>query len=804
MADSVVAIAFVVDSSLALALEWPTLRQFYLTPMLKRLQDTNLNAVFRAAFVIYGTQNTPIVCKNFFFDIQVVLNEAVKCGMGQSSCGGEMGMAALEGFVAAIELFDQFTEDRAKNSPLTSHIFHFSAAIPDDVEHPQCNNSPALDYVTWESLPTELKKRSIHLSSISIKTKLPKFAQLHASASSSIIPPWFITRSQDTVLLAGYTVPQKGVKRAAEPLTPQSPKRPRISAPPIPSPPKPTHSSPPQPSPAPVPVRETAAVAPPPPPPPPPPQNLIPNPTPNPNPVAMAPTPANVNFAQLRELHRVLGTGIAAADAQMKEMRARGEHQQAQLLAQQIMPKRAQFDKLRSMMQSLLLHQQRTAFMQQTAAAQAALQHQQPQLQHQHQSPSQPSLPPPPSSIAESSPSKQEESSDKMAVEPALPVPPPNSHMRSLSGGPNRTLMSNPAAMAQMQKMIEQQERSRQQNTANSGSTAGPRPIWQGPVVWTGTNNLGQPRNIVCHLQASYRHNQSADAKPEMWPKQMMFALPEKPFMPLPELLSRHKPALCVLGPNPSSNMPNNDVAFRTLLTLVGSKNTHFTISWILPGASQPTVNALVYPSPEMNLIGTFFPTTGVPEYPSAEPSIAGPSHHIAAGPPPPVPNPAQPQAPQLQMSQINLTNFRNQIHAFLLQQGMPVPVQFLTQFITPQNMAHLIKLTKEQRSAALLKLARTWQQQQQHRLAAAAAAGRMPGGIPQMGGGGGGPMMPQEGLGFNQFGGNGMSGGFMGSGYPDTITTAPPPQGGGNGAVSFQMMQNFMQRGGDSGGGGM
>ena len=62
------------------------------------------------AFVTYATADvtpTPLLCKRFFADFQLVTKEMrespAKLGVGQTNSGGGLGMAALEGFVAAIE-----------------------------------------------------------------------------------------------------------------------------------------------------------------------------------------------------------------------------------------------------------------------------------------------------------------------------------------------------------------------------------------------------------------------------------------------------------------------------------------------------------------------------------------------------------------------------------------------------------------------------------------------------------------------------------------------------------------------------
>lgn len=62
----------------------------------------------RVAFITYGTQGTPLVCKNFFTELPPVMaalrEDTTKLGIGQTTYGGSMGMAALEGFVAALEV----------------------------------------------------------------------------------------------------------------------------------------------------------------------------------------------------------------------------------------------------------------------------------------------------------------------------------------------------------------------------------------------------------------------------------------------------------------------------------------------------------------------------------------------------------------------------------------------------------------------------------------------------------------------------------------------------------------------------
>ena len=42
----------------------------------------------------------------------------------------------------------------------TCHLWHFAAGQPDDAKHPFWNCSPALDGLTWATVPSELKRVS--------------------------------------------------------------------------------------------------------------------------------------------------------------------------------------------------------------------------------------------------------------------------------------------------------------------------------------------------------------------------------------------------------------------------------------------------------------------------------------------------------------------------------------------------------------------------------------------------------------------------------------------------------------------
>jgi mediator of RNA polymerase II transcription subunit 25 len=194
----ILAVALVVESSIAVAAEWPLIILNYVTNIVKRLGDANpgyrvrnlnrllvviLNITFqlRIGFVTYATASTfpsPVLCKRFFTEYPAVMREMredpAKLGIGQTNSGGTRGMAALEGLVAAIEvrsdgyflvcrpkafsqLFDILHISAQPARQHVNHIFHVAASTPDTSIHPQWNDSPSLDSVTWEDLPAELK-----------------------------------------------------------------------------------------------------------------------------------------------------------------------------------------------------------------------------------------------------------------------------------------------------------------------------------------------------------------------------------------------------------------------------------------------------------------------------------------------------------------------------------------------------------------------------------------------------------------------------------------------------------------------
>ena len=134
------AVACVLESSLALAADWPQLLAEYLAPLLHRLTesphppansqpsvsgfDPRLFHVFISlqlslSVVNYATADTrptPILRKVYFSPPQRVLQTLrempQELGIGQTGSGGGQGMAALEGLVAALEVSLRFVSAR--------------------------------------------------------------------------------------------------------------------------------------------------------------------------------------------------------------------------------------------------------------------------------------------------------------------------------------------------------------------------------------------------------------------------------------------------------------------------------------------------------------------------------------------------------------------------------------------------------------------------------------------------------------------------------------------------------------------
>ncbi|KAJ7644419.1 hypothetical protein FB45DRAFT_897863 [Roridomyces roridus] len=800
-----VAVAFVVDASSALAAEWGAVLN-YVMQMLRRLSDAQApGSKMRVAFVTYGTQGSPLVCRNFFMELGSFVNafrDESSLGIGQTIYGGgDMGMAALEGFVAALELFDTLGLSASPVPP--QHIIHVAASLPDDSERPQCNLCPSLDFVTWDSLPAEIKRRNIHLSSISLRPNLDKFSTLHSLSTTSPMPPWFSVKPQHTVLLSGY--PTKGLKRPGEPLAAEKtpdPKRAKISPPntntspnlaqssPVPAiattPPKITPPS------APPSVNSTATAVPP------------PSAPPSALPMHRF-TQQQVN--QLQIAYRAAETPVRALEAAISEARARGDTAAVESFTAQWTEKNVIYTKLKQSIAAMLNQQRMIYRAQQMAAAQQgqsmAGQTQQgvqaaPGSQQASDGPHQQIIPPQPVPTPQSTNDHHLNTPDTndnaMPPQPSSNLSESPGHMRSLSGGMPRNpnlmpanMPTNPAGGApspliqqQMQKMLEQKERARQTGAAMRNAP----PVWQGPITWSGTNPAGEPRQISTFVVASSVNPDACHAT--TWPTSLTLTIAEKPAVTMQSLqvwMRRVEPAICTFAANPTApNSVNNEMGYKALVALLVSKNLYFVSSWQLPNGKVSN-NVLFFPVQGAGLVGAFFPLNGIPDLPQGDPAPS-----IIQNPAPLPPN----QPPPPQTGSVSAPQALVLINNYLMTHGVN---------ITPQFAAQLAKMNQTERNTLMQKLIHAGQEQRRQRLAA--AQGQVPpqqmGMMPQMG------QQPQQQPmkgGFNpaQFAGNAAAGG-MGANpgmYTDMMGGGGPgrgPTGGSGGAVSYEMMQSFMAR---------
>ncbi|KIK63006.1 hypothetical protein GYMLUDRAFT_41307 [Collybiopsis luxurians FD-317 M1] len=256
-------LVIVVDSSVALATILPSVMQNYFTQVGRKVFEASPGANYRIGWVTYGQADCPILAKRFFAEYPLVMTalkdsaDFSNLGIGTTTAGGTKGMAALEGLVAAVELFDTLAEIKPPKWP--SHILHITASFPDNSKHPRENIFPSLDYTTWETLPNELAKRNIFLSSVVLNPKKStKISELHASPLMNTAPtPWLTALPTHAVYVPLLIPTQKGVKRSAEPMNhieqpPEKKHQPNV----------PSAGSPPRPQPTTTPTPSVAGPAP--------------------------------------------------------------------------------------------------------------------------------------------------------------------------------------------------------------------------------------------------------------------------------------------------------------------------------------------------------------------------------------------------------------------------------------------------------------------------------------------------------------------------------------------------------------
>ncbi|OSC98501.1 hypothetical protein PYCCODRAFT_1439190 [Trametes coccinea BRFM310] len=660
----VIAVACVIESSLALAAEWPQVQMEYIVPLLQRLGESHQTPAFRIACVSYGTADTmptPVLSKVFFSPPQTMIKDMredpQKLGIGQTDSGGGYGMAALEGLVAAIELFD--TLKSSVETAMSCHLIHFASTPPNPAERPMWNVSMALDSVTWDTLPAELKKRGINYSNVLLKP-IPRLTQLHAAAAFGPVQnPWFTVRAPHVLHLSGF--PQKGTKRPGSvDRSPEIAKRAKVQSSPLKSPAviSAPVSSPPQPAPP-------AAVKTPSMPPAVPPASAAPAASqPQADPAAAS---ANVPL-ELIERFRSVHANLKAVAAQAQLLSSQGRTEEAAKVRAELTQKAQKYQQFRQ-----FVAQRFGPALAAAAAEKAGLVANAP-------TGSAPSAdaPRPPTATdlaAKLEPNRMAPSTT--AAPPAVSSATAEASAASKPPGMQAPLnMSPEVAAAQMQKLVEQKNRSshlavqpappnqpqppppqlpsqsqiqpsqppaqlQPQPTPSTSAVpdksvapgvVGPRGFttsrWFGTLSWTGFDAETHVKKDV-HAGVIIVGNNAELMHPEKWPNMLSLAPSQHNAVSVQMLqawLQSHKCVALACQTNPQAQDPKkNDEHFRSLVRLLKEKNVYALASW--PGSNGVLENRILFFVIGDKVAGAYFPLPGgVPELPKADtPAVSEP-----------------------------------------------------------------------------------------------------------------------------------------------------------------------------------
>ncbi|KAF8958331.1 hypothetical protein BDZ97DRAFT_1842175 [Flammula alnicola] len=577
------AVAFVVESSLAVAQEWRKKVSEYCSFILKHLNESHSGRL-RMAFVTYGTADTvpsPILCKRFFTEYQVVVKEMAedlsRLGIGMTDSGGSRGMAALEGLVASLELFDiLLNQPQVKEGPnarsFVCHIIHIAASSPDASQHPSWNNSPALDDVDWESLPLEMKKRNIQFSTINLRPQLPRYPELHAASVIGGSTPWFNVRPPHALFLAAFAAPRNQKvpfamppKRTNESGNAERPdtKRPRL---------QPNTESP-----KPAPKAVTTTVQP------------------------VVPTPAQAGNTALVET--LMQEHASKKDTQIKFAQAYHAYQTQQVMAAK-----------------------QAAQAQTQAQAQANHSQIQAKIQCQRTSLISTTMPNAPNMTAPTGLQNQMQKMIEQQQQQQRLRPP---HMGGGNPMPSSAPPADPArlnAVAGPSQPPQQQQALQPQPGKPPGKQT--VPVWTGSLNWSGQGTAGK-KDIRCYVVACSAN--VAECHVDTWPKAFALVPTREAEVSLPDLqlwLKRHQPALCTF--QIQANVPDpklNEYNYQILVQLLTLRKVFATAAWTTPAGGQ-TSNVLIFPVGRIGLAGAFFPLTGLPELP--KPSNQIPPHLAA------------------------------------------------------------------------------------------------------------------------------------------------------------------------------
>lgn len=689
-AMATVHLLLLVDSSLTVAQEWKRILVDYIQPFLARLSD---GSKIQTAFVSYATADSnpsPLLARLPFSDPTLLFSECKSdpknLGIGRTAETKSLRMAALEGMVAALELFDDIPP-KPEGTRTVNRLIHISASPSDDAKHPRRNSSTQLDQTTWSGLPAEFKKRNIIMSGICLND-LPSFIELYKSVSTESQQPWFPVNPGHHIFLSGFPPPSvKSLKRSPETQTSPDAKRTKtvenktvetkpVETPtalpetPIQSPPKQTVS---EPSPA--------------------------QPTP-PAPTSQAQAMGRAqNF--VRQI-QALNAGISKVEEQIPAVRASGDTAKANRMETEVMKLKEHRAKLMSILGQL---RNMLASGQPPSGLLELVNSGQPSSSASSSSTSSAPAPPP---VPPASPPKP-----STAAQPSAPAPSAATSIAQVAH------QGSEAIHAQQNQIAAQLQRLNQQRAAASHAPPPPAntsvlmgakptpqrpPIWQGALAFTVPDPSTQSiKQTQAHVSVIPQGPNNVELNTESWPPVIHIAASLKTFNNSQEILSMVKRpgiVLCALLPQ-----GENDHAFTLLHRLLVAKKTLATGGWTAPSGAQKN-NVIVFP------LGTHLAAA------FSNPNGPSPSN---APPPVPVSVPTPQEMPQIDWNTL-VASGKVPPHLLARMEALP----------PDQRMVYLYAQMRQQQQQQQQQR----QQQQQHAMAMA-ASGMGQGGVPPNLGGG-------------------------------------------------------------------
>ncbi|KAG2076552.1 hypothetical protein BDR04DRAFT_699839 [Suillus decipiens] len=825
--QEVLAVACVIDASLALAAEWTRVFTAYILPILKRLNEAYSGHNFRLGIVTYGTADHPLVSKRFFFLPNVVMKELREepGNLGIGTVNGVRGLSALEGMVAAIESFDMLHNSLPgpKDGRIhVSHIIHIAGSPPDSAQRPTCNAFPHLDSVSWDTLPVELKKRKINLSLVTLQ-QIQQFQDVQ-SATSAPTPqtiPWFTVYAPHTLMLSGFpplshvqtpklnaakrpnespqtpdTKRQKVGEKSSPALGPRAPGGPVGQRPPsrqVPTPsvlPSTLPPQPPQPhpqllQPSPKPPHGTTTRTPSPAKPPAAPAAHPPSNVPNPNAPPMQFTP-NINM--LVERGKALEAEIKALDAKIQEAQSAGNAADVEPLKMERATKFQQAIKIKT-----ILYQMVNRPTMGGSNSGAGGSGEVPQSQSQHQ-------------LVASNTKLEDAAPPTVSAPVSVPMddqkppvtdqkPPLTDQQALMHFMQTRPGFSSPEVAVQMQKLLsktglqgatlsdspklrpahpsasgstsqhQSQPHHLSQHQASTSAMSGGQKQWEGSFAFT-VQHAGQSKGFEVQVVAV---NSKGQLHTEKWPERMFINISQTGMKDPVELklwLQKHRQSVVMVQFKPQARtfeQKMNDMIYHVLMKTMVDARTFGVVAWQLPSGPM-SHNMIVFPMNNV-LVGAVFPLTGLPDLP-------GSSKVDASNP--------QPQMQPQSQSQLQL-----QPQPQLQHPGVLAP-EMLTQLqgLNPQQQRNFMQqLTLQQQMR--MRQRQQLQQHQQQQLQTGAMQQEVQAPAPGVGMQNMSPFSNGANLPMNMFGGGG-------------VPQRPINGGmhlGGVGTVNSEMMQSFMQR---------